>query len=804
MFRQLTKHKLYTLINLVGLAVGIACGILALLVIQHEFSYDRMHDKADRIVRVLRERASGDGRRVQWPTSGALARAIESDFPEVEAATKSRLYPVMMQVDDQPFPGHIQGHVDEHFFPIFDFPFIRGDEAALDTPFNAAITPSLADLLFPGQDPIGKTVHIEERYYGGDYVVAALVEDPPETSSIQFELLHKTQPGFFQGRDDWVGWQPLVQQAGIQTFVLLRQGTDRTAFEHKLPDLIERQMGSEIRRVLTLRLQPFLDWHLYSNLDFDLPSNGDIRTVYLFATVAIFILLIAGINYTNIATAKAVTRAREVGLRKTVGAERAHLIRQFLAESVLTAVLSAVFAIVIVQLALPHFNLLAYTRFTLNADTLIRVLPGLAGITLLSGLLAGLYPAFVLSSYQPITVLNAQSPASPSTARLRKGLVVFQFAISIALIITVWMTDRQLDYLRRAKLGFDKERVIVLPIFRRDRDSKTTGEPWLVLRYNVIKDEFRHHPDIVSATAFRFMPGQDRFFSRLVKPEGHEGTEWRMPVQECDESFFEAFGIELLAGRTFSPENERDRTHGWVINQSAVKALGWTVENAVGRRFGRARSDEDAKGEVIGVIADFNYASLHEPIGPAVMGFRPWFYDYLGLRISGRNVPETIAFITDKWKALMRADQPPEVWFLDDRLAAAYESDRRFGQIVTSFAILAVFLGSLGLFGLASYSVNQRVREIGVRKVLGATTRGVWILVSRDFLKLVGYGCLVAWPASYWLVQRYLEDFAYRAPIAPTIFIGSALLALLIALLTISYQAITAARTDPVTVLRHE
>ncbi len=563
-------------------------------------------------------------------------------------------------------------------------------------------------------------------------------------------------------------------------------------------------MGPEVRKVLTLRFQPLLDWHLYSNLDFDLPSAGDIRTVYLFAAVAIFILLIAGINYTNLATARAVTRAREVGLRKTVGAERLHLIRQFLAESVFTAALSALLAMVLVQLALPHFNLLAYTHFSLNAETFAEILPGLTAITILSGLLAGLYPAFALSSYQPITVLNAQSPASPSTARLRRGLVVFQFGITIALLITVGMTNRQLDYLSRAKLGFDKEHVIVLPIFRRDRDSKTTEEPWLVMRYNVIKDEFQRHSDIVATTAFRFMPGRDRFFSRLVKPEGHEGTEWRMPVQECDESFFEAFGIELLAGRTFSPENERDRTHGWIINESAVKALGWTVDNAVGRRFGRARSEEDAKGEVVGVIADFNYASLHAPIGPAVMGYRPWFYDYLGLRINGRNVPETVAFIEDKWKSLMRADQPPEVWFLDDRLAEAYESDRRFGQIVTSFAILAVILGSLGLFGLASYTVNQRVREIGVRKVLGATTRGVWFLVSLDFLKLVGYGCLIAWPASYWLVQRHLENFAYRTPISPDVFVASALLGLLIAFLTITYQAVAAARTDPVNALRHE
>jgi putative ABC transport system permease protein len=501
--------------------------------------------------------------------SEAVARNVEcvgshpapwldrSNYAEVEAATKSRLYHVTLRVGDTPFPQHIQGHVDDHFFDLFDFPFNQGNEDALDQPYTAAITRSLANVLFPGQDPMEKTVTIEERYYGGEYVVAALLEDPPETSSLQFELLHKTQPLSEQGRDDWTAWQPRVQQAGIQTFLLLRKDVDSDAFELKLPDFIERQMGVETRKVLTYRLQPLLEWHLYSNLDFNssLSGTGDIRSVYLFAAVAVFILLIAGINYTNLSTARAVTRAREVGLRKTVGAERTQLIRQFLGEAVLMTAIAGILAIVLAQLVLPRFNLLAHTHFALNAKTLIEIVPGLIVMTVLVGLLSGLYPAFVLSGYQPIAVLNTQSPGTSSNARLRKGLVVLQFAISIALLITVGMTNRQLDYVSRAKLGFDKEHVITLPIFRRDRDSKTNEEPWLVGRYNVIKAEFTRHPDVLSATAFRFMPGQDRFFARLVKPEGHAVT-WGS-VQRIRDRFL--FPTAAIPVDRFAPGNRRTR-----------------------------------------------------------------------------------------------------------------------------------------------------------------------------------------------------------------------------------------------------
>jgi len=800
--RNLTRHKLYSLINVFGLAVGMAACIIALIFIRYERGYDTFHTKADRIYRVLRERGQGTKRAVRWLTSGALARAIESDYPQIEMASKSRIYRVNVREGERVFERY-QGHIDEHFLDLFDFQFRVGTrETAFKNPYSIAITQETAELYFGDTDPIGRTLTIEERYYGGEYTVTGIIETPPGNSSIQFDMLHRTAPRAEEGKRDWADWRPRVQQAGIQTFILLNNAISTADLETILADFIERHMGSEARKTITYRLQPLLRWHLYSDADYGLASTGDIDRVITFGTVAAFILLIACINFTNLATARSVSRSREVGLRKVIGAYRHQIIKQFFGESTLLAVVALLLAFVLVRLFLPRFNTLAETQFDLTFAVIAPILPGIVLLVIAVGILAGLYPALFLSASQPIEVFRRSRSANSSW--FRQGLVVFQFAISITLIIGTGMVYRQIQFLGDKKLGFEKDHFIVLPIFRIDRESKNQGEDWLVGRYNVVKSEFTKHPEILSASAFRFLPGQDRFFARVVKPEGHAGTEWRMPVQECDESFFEAFGIPILAGRTFSPENERDRTHGWILNESAVRALGWTPEDAVGRRFGRARSVEDAKGEVIGVAGDFHYASLHQKLDPAVMGYRPWFYNHLGLRITGRNLTQTVSFVEEKWREFMRPDQPPVVQFLDDRLALLYEGERRLGSIVGAFSVLAIILGCLGLFGLASFTAEQRVKEIGIRKTLGASSTSVLVLLSSDFIKLVVIGCLVAWPTAYYFTEKWLDEFAYRTSIDPLIFIAAGIGALLIALLTVSYQAFRAANADPIETLRYE
>ncbi|HJP34195.1 MAG TPA: FtsX-like permease family protein [Candidatus Latescibacteria bacterium] len=799
--RNLSRHRLHSAISVFSLAVGMAAGIIALVFIQHEVSFDRFHDDVGRLFRVLRQRGEGDRLNVRWTTSGALARALESDFPQIEAASRSRMYHVNVRVDEQTFTLR-QTHVDEQFLTLFEFPFVRGSRADLSEPYSIAITRSTAKLCFGERDPIGQLVTIEERYYGGDYTVTGIIEDPPPNSSLQFDLIHQTEPRDAEGLRDWQDWRPRVQQAQIQTFVRLSAGVAAADMERSLSAAIGRYMGAEAQQNISYRLQPLLRQHLYSHQDYGLAGDGDINQVITFGAVAGFILLIACVNFTNLATARSMSRAREVGLRKVVGARRLQVVVQFLGESAVLAAIALILSLAVVWLLLPHFNRLAGTALQLTAATMAAILPGILLLVVFVALLAGAYPAFFLSAFEPID--SFRQARRGGATRFRHALVVTQFAVSIALVIGTGMIYRQIEYIGERHLGFDKEHFLILPIFQLDRESKAEGEEWLVGRYDVVKTEFTRHPNILTASAFRFLPGQDVPMTRRVTPEGHEGTEWLMPVQECDESFMDAFGIPLLAGRTFSPDIERDRTHGWILNETAVGALGWTPQNAVGRRFGRARSEEDAKGEVIGVVGDFHYQSLHSELQPAALGYRPWFYSYLGLRIDGRDLPETMAFVERTWRRFMPEDKAPVIQFLDDRLDRLYETDRRLARTGGAFSVLAIVLGCLGLFGLASFSAEQRVREVGIRKTLGASSTSLLLLLSRDTVRLVLVGGLLAWVGAWFLVDRWLEEYAYRTTLDPAIFIGAGVGALVVALLTVSFHAVRAAQSDPTVTLRAE
>ena len=798
--RNLWSHKRDTLINLLSLIVGLSCCVMAIVIIHCEMSYDRFHPDMHRIYRVLRERVSNEQTQVRWLTSGALARTLEDEMPEVELASKNRIYPVVVRYEDRELTL-AQGQVDDQFFELFHFPFLAGDASVLLRPYRIAITQSAAERLFGEADPIGKVIAIRERYYGGDYTVAAVLQTPPRFSSIQFDLLHFTNGRTQEAIFDWTQWRGLVQQAGIETFVRLRDGVDAGEFEEKMSGVIERYMGADVRRILSFRLQPLARLHLYGVRDYNLSSGGDVQMLYLFAAIAVLVLAIAAINFVNLATARSMYRAHEVGMRKVVGARRGQLVQQFLCETVLLALLAVVIAVPLARVALSELSARTDAYYALDASMLFVLLPGLLGLAVFVGLMAGVYPAFYFSGFRPADVLKGV--AYLPGARLRQVLVVAQFAIAILLVIVADVVYRQLDFIQHKDLGFDKEHLVLLPIFKLDRRLKTNDDPWLVAQYNTVKQAFLEHPNIVSASAFRFLPGQDGGgFVRIVKPEGQDHTEWRMPVQEADEDFFATFGVSILAGRTFSPEVERDRTHAYILNETAVRALGWTVEDAVGRRFGRARSEDDARGTVIGVIADFHYASLREPIGPAVFAYRQWFFDYLALRV--RDFLAVRPFLEATWDTFMPADKPFAFTFLDEELDAIYRTERVLGQAVTAFAGLVCLLACLGLFGLAAFTAERRRREIGIRKVLGASVSSVVLLLSKAFLKLVLVANLIAWPIAYYLTNTYLQNFAYRASLSLWPFVFSGLLALLIALLTVGTQAFRVANTNPVEILRHE
>ena len=798
--RNLWSHKRDTLINLLSLIVGLSCCVMAIVIIHYEMSYDRFHPDVRRIYRVLRERVSNEQTQVRWLTSGALARAIEAEMPEVELASKNRIYPVVVRFEDRELTL-VQGQVDDRFFELFNFPFAIGDADALEQPYRVAITQSAAAQLFGNADPIGKVITIRERYYGGDYTVTAVLQTPPRSSSLQFDLLHFTDGRTQEAIFDWTLWQGRVQQAGIETFVLLRDGINVGEFEAKMSGIIERHLGADVRRILSYRLQPLVRLHLYGVQDYNLSSGGNVHALYLFAAIAVLVLAIAAINFVNLATARSMYRAREVGMRKVVGARRSQLIQQFLCETVLLAFLALIIAVPIARVVLLEISARTAAHYALDAPMLFGLLPGLFALAVFVGLMAGMYPAFYLSAFRPADVLKGI--AHLQGARLRQVLVVAQFAIAILLMIVTDVIYRQLDYIQYKDLGFDKEHLVLLPIFKLDRRLKTNDDPWLVVRYNTVKQAFLEHPNIVSASAFRFLPGRDGGgFVRIVKPEGQEHTEWRMPVQEADEDFFGTLGVSILSGRTFSPEVARDRTHGYILNETAVRALGWTVQDAVGRRFGRARSEDDTRGTVIGVVSDFHYASLRQPIEPAVFAYRQWFYDYLAVRV--RDFLAVRPFLEETWDTFMAADKPFVFTFLDEELDAIYRAERDLGQTVTAFAGLAILLACLGLFGLAAFTAERRKREIGIRKVLGASVSSLVLLLSKAFLKLVLVANLIAWPVAYYLTDTYLQNFAYRASFSLWPFVFSGLLALLIALLTVGTQAFRVAHTNPVEILRHE
>ena len=798
--RNLWAHKRDALINVLGLSVGMACCVMASLVVHREMSYDRFHPKAERVYRVLRERVSNEQTQVRWLTSGALARTLEAEIPEVERASKNRISPVMARYGERALTL-AQGQVDAQFFDLFHFPFARGNAEALAQPYRIGITQAAATRLFGADDPMGKVIAVRDRYYGGDYTVAAVLQTPPQTSSIPFDLLHMTLGYNELAQFDWTEWQGLVQQAGIETFVLLRDGVQARELEGKLSGIIARHMGAEVRQILAYRLQPLTRLHLYGRQDYRLDSAGDIRTLYLLGAIAALVLAIAAINFVNLATARSMNRSREVGMRKVVGAQRGSLILQLLCETVVLAVLALIIAVPLARIGLTELGHLTGGQEHLSARTPIDLLPGLIVFALAVGIVAGIYPAVYLSASSPVNALKGI--AHRSGARLRQVLIVAQFAIAILLMVMTDVVYRQLDYIQHKDLGFEKEHLVLLPIFRMDRDSKTNRDPWLAADYQTVKQAFLQHAQVVAASAFRFLPGREGGgFVRIVKPEGHDQTEWRMPVQEADEDFFATLGVPLLAGRTFSAESERDRTHAYILNETAVRALGWAVQDAVGRRFGRARSEDDAKGTVIGVVADFHYASLRERVLPAAFAYRQWFYNYLALRV--RDFPTVRPFLEQTWDAFMPPDLPFTVSFLDRELDAIYTSERNLGQTVAVFAGLAVLLACLGLFGLAAFTAERRTREIGIRKVLGASVASIVLLLSRAFLKLVLVANLIAWPIAYYLTHLYLQNFAYRTPLSAWPFVLSGLIALVVALLTVGTHAFTAARINPVETLRSE
>ncbi len=801
--RNLNRQKFFGVINILGLAIGLGMCILIVLYIRDELSYDGWHTKGDRIYRVIREtRAGGQSDYLPF-TSGALAGALDRDFPEVEKAARVWQGWVDVRLGDKKFDLSAC-IVDPELFEIFDLPFVQGNhKTAFPNPNAVAITESTAKRLFGDGDPIGKSFTVDSNHLGGERAVTAVLKDFPRNSTlVDDQFVYIATGGIAEESkyawEDWIptdGWRP------VNTYFLLRNGADPKVLSAKLPAFIDRYMGAEIARTNAYHLQPLHRIYLYSEQDYNLDWYGDIDRVYQFGAVAFLVLAIGGINFTNLTAAQSARRAREVGLRKVSGAHRAQLMGQFLGESVLTTLFALVLALVAVKLALPTFNAFFFKQLDLDLSGGFAV--ALLGSVILVGLLAGAYPAFFLSAYEPTETLKGAFRAGARGQWIRKGLMVAQFAISIILLAGTGAIYRQLDYLANKRLGFNVAQMVMMPVFVFDQETEPDAGRRLAARYATVKQAFLAHPNAIKATAYRWWLGWTGGIIRTIRAEGHSDTDWRMHLLEVDEDYLDVFQIPLVHGRKFDPiAFPTDTATAFVINETAVAKFGW--DDPIGKSLEWVDRTRNRKGTVIGVVRDFHYSPLREKIGPVALTLRSQQFYSLAVRVKAEDMEETLAFFEKTWKQFVPAEHVFTHTTWDVQFEYMYFEERQ-AQALTSFSSgMAILLACMGLFGLAAYAIEQRVKEIGVRKVLGASASQIVILICRTFAAMVLIAGVLACPVAYFAVRNWLAGFAYRADLSWWIFVLSGAVALVIALLTVGYHALRAALANPAEALRQD
>ncbi len=795
------RHKLYTSINVLGLAIGLACGILILLYIQQEFSVDRSHTLGDRIYKVIREQRGSTQTTYEEGTSGPLGPVLEETFPEVETTVRIWQWLVSAQYGDRK-NQYTLALVDDNFLDVFDFPLIKGDsETVFRLPYSVVITDDMAQHLFGEADPMGQTVSVDNRYMPGDYTVTGIVKAPQRSSELYFHLLTTTIPSAGRTPELWKTWLPGQSWRPVNTYVLLKAGQNAETLKTKMQSLIKQYMGDEVAAKNTYHLQPLHRVYLYGESDFNPAANSPIQQIYMLAAIGLIVVVIACVNFTNLATARAVTRKREVGVRKVVGAHRPQLMVQFLTESLLLTCSALLIALALVELCLPLFNQFVRGDLHLNMATVIAGTPAALALTLLVGLLAGWYPAFFLSSVSPVTVLKSKSSSSSGSAWLKKGLVIFQFGMSILLVICTLIVYQQLRFIDTKDMGFTRDHIVSLPIFAHGREHEPFPHKRLSARHQMVKQVFLEHPNILSASALRFDITGYSGRLRLVWPEGNRTKERTFRISEVDDSFFETFNIPVLLGRTFSADVASDAFQAIILNETAVRLLGWE-EDPIGKQI-LLPAYGNRSLTVIGVVKDYHSLTLREEIAP--MGFiGDWrLFVSLVLRVRPENTAQTLSFLETQWKRFV-PDVPFEYHFLDEMIDWIYFNEQLTGKMLGVFSLLAVFVACLGLFGLAAFMVQSRTKEIGVRKVLGASTPHLVILLSREFMLLILLANLIAWPIAYYLMRDWLSGFAYQTDLNILPFVASAIMALIIAFGTVSLQAIRAARSNPIDALRYE
>lgn len=786
-FRNLRRHKGFTAINLGGLSIGLAACLLIGLYIQEELTYDRFHEKGSRIYRL------GRGS-VGWP----YGRLIESEYPEIEDVVYMRAYPSFSIEHGGIHYFENMLYADGGFFDLFDFPFLEGDpKKALTEPNSLVLSDKLAQKLFGEGKAFNHTLLLGENSL--QCTVKGVVRVPHHShirfnALLSFETLRSINPRWFE-EEMAKGWLDL----NVVNYVLVREGADVEALALKIRDLPHKYAGSYLENwgsSYTLHLEPLNDIYLQSDYGNMLGPKSDISYVYLLSFVGLFLLVIACINFVNLSTARSMERAKEVGLRKVVGSTRGALIRQFLIESLVLCLIAMILAVGLSFLFLPSFNNLAAKTFAVQ-DLLIPQLAGVLFLLVIGvGLLAGIYPAFSLSSFHPIESLRGRFTTGRRGAKLRKTLVVFQFVLSGALIIGTFVVLSQLRYMQRQDLGFDSNQVIVL-------DARRAPSKELSRQVDVFKQKLVSFPGIQYVSSAGAVPGRNGWRGQISFPEGWaRNKSLNLEYIPVDYDFIRTIGLNIIAGRDFNASFSTDNETAVIINEAAVDVVGWkSPEAAIGKGFASPGSGKP-EGRVIGVIENYHQHGLREEIGPMMFGIRS-YSSLFSMRFSTQKTSSVVAHMKKTWNEFFEG-YPFDFFFLDEEFAREYGQEQRLMHIFGTFTILTIFIASLGLFGLSAFSLQQRTKEIGVRKMLGASAIDIGLLLSKDFLKLVFLAFLISAPIGYFTMQRWLQNYAYRTSMGIAVFMGTAVLMMIVAVSTVSYQTLKAVLADPVQSLRYE
>ena len=787
-FRGIIKNKGYSFLNILGLSVGMTAFILIFLYVRFELSYDRWHENADRIYRIAQKQEGNMylGMDSFAVTPAPLAKALARDFAEVESSVMiDRMGSALISFEDKNFMEDNVFFAEPGIFDVFSLTLIRGDtEKALVDPDSILFSESAARKYFGENDPMGKTISFMEKH---DMKVTGIFKDMPKNSHFVMDMLAPFKSLSVLLDNDLEDWD----SSSYYSYCLLRKGVDPDFLESKLPAFLKkyRGAGEEGHREKPARLffQPLTKIHLFSHINFDIGVNNSITTVFLFGTIAFLILIIACINYMNLATARSAKRAKEVGMRKVVGARRSQLVLQFLGESTLLTLISMGFTAGFVVLTLPAFNNYVEREISFNPIKNPWLIVGSLGVFLLVGLVAGSYPAAYVSGIRPIAALKKLRSGKQGRPLFRSLLVVFQFSISILLILCTVTVHRQLHFIRNMDVGFNREHIVILQI--RDQDMRKNLQ--------IFKNDLAKIPDVLSVSLSNSLP--NRIGSKTNAKWPGKSEDIRIPIYSLnvDYDFLDVFDLKLAEGRNFSRDYPADVQGAFLINEAARKALGW--EDPIGRPFGRPESP----GRIVGVVKDFHMHSVHQAIEPLQISLSPERCRRLSIRIRSTNIPRALASIEKTWHRFSRK-YPFEYSFFDDVFDRAYKEEQKLGQMFSTFGLLAVFIACLGLFGLSAYTAETRTREIGIRKVMGASEPNIVILLSMEYVKKVLLSALISWPLGYFAMKTWLRNFVYRVDLGMAPFFLSGLAALAVALLTVSYQTLRAASVDPVISLRYE